>query len=375
MIYTLNYPTHLLERVNQVIYEFIKNSTANCNYSRDLFPEWFRDVLAKSKSQTGSKNFENKFEDVHQAMQDLDIDVRIRIFELFDEGLDIKSLCNDRQKEVILTENYPELHEKLKIVIKEHFYGIALNSNKTIEEKLGTSLKKHYIEFKTKNREGRVCPFCGLHEYGLLDGEAKDDYDHLLYKEKYPLYAVNFSNLVPMCKSCNQSGVKGTEDVLYDENTGLRRTSYYPYESNLGVKISVDNFSSVEYLSDILKEKFPFGYFSLSITHNAIDDEEKVNTWKTVFKINTRFNSYLSEYYSFTKDDFHDYYLPDHPEITLDDNIQNLRDIILNFRNQLGNNKRKTAVDINKAYLDFISLLGNEHLLYTFCKINLLDYN
>lgn len=375
MIYTLNYPTHSLERVNQVIHEFIKNSIPNCNYSRDLFPEWFRDVLAKSKSKTGFKSFENKFEDVHQAFQALDIIARQRIFDLFDEGLDIQSLCNDRQKEVILTENYPVLHEALKALIKEHFYGTALSSNKTIEEKLNTSLKQHYTEFKTKNRGGRVCPFCGLHEYGLLDGEAKDDYDHLLYKEKYPLYAVNFSNLVPMCKSCNQSGVKGTADVLYDNDTGLRRSSYYPYQNNLGVKITVENFFAADMLPNVLKEKFPFGYYNLAITHNEIEEEEKVNTWKTVFKINIRFNSYLSEYCLFTKDDFHDYYLPDHPEIALDDNIQNLRDIIGNFRNQLGNKKRKTAVEINKAYLDFISLTGNEHLLYTFCNINLMDYN
>lgn len=374
MIYTLNYPHHELERVNQVIYDFLRKSIPNCEYSRDLVPLWFRDVLVNSKAKEGFKSFEEKFEDVHQAFQALDIGIRQTIFNLFDEGIDIQSLCNQPTKNVILTSNYPDLHNKLKVLIKEHFYGTALSTNKTLEAKLDTTLKKHYIEFKIKNREGRVCPFCGLYEYGLLDGESKDDYDHWLYKEKYPLYAVNFANLVPMCDKCNQTGVKGTADVLFNEETGLRRASFYPYENNLGVNISVLNYSPVENLIDGQKDKFPYGYFNLNILHNSIDEEDKVITWKTVFKISIRFNSYLSEYHLFTKDDFHEYYLPDHPELILDNNIERLRNILLQYRNQLGNPKRKTAVKINKAYLDFICLPENSHLLYTFCNINLMDY-
>jgi hypothetical protein len=374
MIYTLNYPHHELERVNQVIYDFIRNSIPNCEYSRDLVPLWFREVLSNSKSKEGFKSFEDKFKDVHKAFQAIDINIRQSIFNLFDDGIDIRSLCDQPTKDIVLTANYPNLHEKLKILIKEHFFSIALSTNKTLETKLNTTLKKHYIEFKVKNREGRVCPFCGIHEYGLVEGESKDDYDHWLYKEKYPLYAVNFANLVPMCDKCNDTGVKGTEDVLHDKITGVRRASFYPYETNLGVNISVINYLPVENLTDDQKDKFPYGYFNLNILHNSIAEADKVMTWKTVFKIGTRFNSYLSECYLFNKDDFHDYYLVNHPEIVLDNDLINLRNVLVGFRNQLGNPKRKTAVEINKAYLDFICLPENAHFLYTFCNINLMDY-
>lgn len=374
MIYTLNYPCHPIDRVNQVVYEFIKNSIPVCVYSRNLVPEWFRDVLANSKTKVGFKSFEDKFKDVHQAFQDLDPPIRQLIFKQFDEGIDIRSLCEQPKKDVVLTMNYPDFHQALKILIKDHFYGTALSTNKTIESKLQTTLKKHYLEFKKINSEGRVCPFCGIHEYGLTEGESKDDYDHWLYKEKYPIYAVNFANMVPMCNKCNQTGVKGTADVLHDKDTGLRRASFYPYETNLGVSINVLSFISYEDLTDIQKENFPYGYFNLLISSNSLYEEEKVVTWKTVFNIETRFNSYLSEYYKSTKNDFHEFYLADHPDYILNDDIDNLRVIVFAFRNQLGNPKRKTGVGINQAYLNFICQIGNEHLLYTFCNINLMHY-
>jgi hypothetical protein len=371
MIYTLNYPTHPIERVNQVVYDFLKNSIPNCVYSRDLFPDWFRDVMANSKAKDGNKSFEDKFTDLHTEFQKLTTPNRQKLFDEFESGLDIKSLCDEKTKPVILSENYAvDLHKAIKSVLKDHFYGTALGSNKTIQAKLDTTLRKHYTTFKKENNSGRVCPFCGLHEYALVEGEAKDDYDHWLYKSKYPLYAVNFSNLVPMCDKCNQGSVKGTADVLHNDD-GTRRESFYPYESNQGVQLSVNNFSDVGSLSDEEKEKYPYGYYKLDVVQQDPTEAEKVETWKTVFKIETRFNSYLSSHNKQVKDDFHEDYLPDHAEFTLSNDITNLRAIVSAFKNQLGNPKRKTGVVINKAYLDFICTLGNEHMLYTFCNINL----
>ncbi len=371
MIYTLKYPTHPLERVNQVVYEFLKNSIPDCAYSRDLFPEWFRDVMANSKAQAGNKSFEDKFVDLHTEYQILPITNRQSLFDEFEAGLDIKSLCEEKTKAVVLSKDYSEnLHTALKAVLIDHFYGTALGTNRTIQQKLDTTLINHHIAFKNENNSGRVCPFCGLHEYALLEGEAKDDYDHWLYKSKYPIYAVNFSNLVPMCDKCNQSGVKGTADVLHNDD-GTRRESFYPYEPNQGVRLTVNNYSDVDSLSDENKEKYPYGYYSLDIVQQDPIETEKVETWKTVFKIEKRFNSYLSSHNKQLKDDFHEYYLPDHAEFTLSNDIMNLRTIVGAFKNQLGNPKRKTGVVINQSYLDFICAAGNEHMLYTFCNINL----
>jgi hypothetical protein len=173
-----------------------------------------------------------------------------------------------------------------------------------------------------------------------------------------------------MCDKCNQRGVKGSADVLHNDD-GTRRESFYPYESNQGVSLSVNNFSDVGSLSDEEQEKYPYGYFKLDVVEQDPIEAEKVETWKSVFKIEKRFNSYLSSHNNQIKDDFHEVYLPDHAEFTLSNDLVNLRTIVGAFRNQLGNPKRKTGVVINKAYLEFICSPGNEHLLYTFCNINL----
>jgi len=372
MIYTLNYVSHPIERVNQVVFVFLQNSIPKGIYSHNLFPEWFIDVLTNSRSSDGNQSFDEKFEEVYNQIQALNINRRSDLFREFSDGIDVRSLCSDPAKPVVLSENYSvALHRALNKLFKDHFYGVSLNSNKTIQTKLNTSLKEHYISFKNENNTGRVCPFCGLHEYAILDGESKDDYDHWLYKAKYPLYAVNFSNLVPMCDKCNQSGVKGVADVLHNSTTGLRRRSFYPYDKNNGVSVKVTNFTSPGQLSPIEREKYPYGFFEVGVNANDNSESDQVETWKDVFKISTRYNSYLSQFHNDLKSEFHEDYLQSHPEITLDRDVNKLRQLLFQFKSRLGNPRRKTCVYINAAYIDFLCRQENTYLLYSFCNINL----
>ncbi|WP_230144009.1 MULTISPECIES: hypothetical protein [unclassified Pedobacter] len=347
----------------------MERSIPNGVYSHALFPDWFKEVLALSQAKDGNLSFDDKFRIVFDAIQGLSMQRRIDLFDEFKVGLDIRSICTDTQLPVILTELYSnELHSALNI-LKDHFYGVALSTNKTIQSQLKTTLLDHYQTFKNTNNSGRVCPFCGLHEYSLLEGESKDDYDHWLYKAKYPIYSVNFSNLVPMCGKCNQTGVKGVADVLYNKTTGLRRRSFYPYDDNAGIDVKVANFNPVSSLPDEEKSKYPYGYFNLAISHNALGESDQVQTWIDVFNIQVRYNSYLSLYYNGLQTEFHEQYLPDHPEIILTNNLEQLRTIVSSFRSQLGNLKRRTGVEIDKAYLDFICKDENSYMLFTFCNI------
>lgn len=372
MIYSLNYVSHPIERVNQVIHVFLERSIADGAYTHNLFPEWFKDVLANSKSKDGNLSFDDKFAQVFNEIQKLPAQRRKDLFEEFSSGLDIRSLCKDPNKTVVLSENYSDaLHKALNILIKDHFYGVSLPNNKTIQGKLNTSLKAHYVAFKNQNNTGRVCPFCGLHEYAILDGESKDDYDHWLYKARYPLYAVNFSNLVPMCGKCNQTGVKGVADVLHHPTTGTRRKSYYPYDVTGGINVKVEEYKNIAQLSPVEKEKYPYGVFLLSIASNDVQEDEEVETWKEVFKIETRYNSHLSQFYNDLKNEFHEDYLPNHPEVVLNKDFVNLRNEITLFKNRLGNPRRKTCVLVNGAYLDFLCKPENTYLLLSFCNINL----
>jgi hypothetical protein len=369
MLYALKYVSHPLERVNQVMYVFLERSIPEEEFNLNLFPEWFKDVLIKSRGRNGQPSFKDKFEKAHTEIQNLQLQRRKDLFNEFKIGIDIKSLCENTLLPVILTKSYSEDLDDALNILKDHFYGVALSTNKTLQKKLKTTLLDHYQTFKNSNNFGRVCPFCGLHEYSLIEGESKDDYDHWLYKAKYPVYSVNFSNLVPMCGKCNQTGVKGIADVLYNLDTGERRKAFYPYDENAGIKVEVSSFAPVSTLTVKEQKKYPYGYFTLNISNNSIIEEDQVKTWKDVFNIQTRYNSYLSSNYSGLQSEFHEQYLIDHPEITLENNIDDLRTLIILFKNQLGNIRRRTGVEIEKAYLDFLCKVENSSHLLTFCKI------
>lgn len=368
MIYSLKYVSHPLERVNQVVFEFLNNSLTNATFSNLLFPVWFRDVI------TSGREFQAKFRTVFAEFRALQPAQRTEIFNHYNEGLDIYSICIDTSKAVILTENYASFHNSLKDLLKEHFWK-ALKTNVTIQRNLNTSLDNHYLMFKRANNKGKVCPFCGLHNYSVLEGEAKDSYDHWLLKAKYPLYAINFANLVPMCDSCNRTGVKGSKDLLHIPESTNRRRVYYPYQNVSGIRVEVDSFTERLDLDEEKREKFIYGYFNLSITAVENNETEQVETWKEVFNIQKRYNSFISEDYPNLKEEFEDVFLVSNANYTIDNDINNLITIITHFREQLGLISRRTSLLIEKAYLDYLCQNGNEHLLFAFCDVNLFTQN
>ncbi|MFA0960309.1 hypothetical protein AB9P05_00735 [Roseivirga sp. BDSF3-8] len=59
-----------------------------------------------------------------------------------------------------------------------------------------------------------TCPYCNRsYTYSLDESKAvKPDIDHFYPKSKYPFLALSFYNLIPSCKSCNSSQIKGVKD-------------------------------------------------------------------------------------------------------------------------------------------------------------------
>jgi hypothetical protein len=108
----------------------------------------------------------------------------------------------------------------------------------------------------------RVCPYCNENPTYTVkkDGTRTFDLDHFYNKEKYPILAISFYNLVPACKVCNHRKLDHDKDYLhpYDDQVDYNRLV------NFGIEIH-----SMNYLNS------PEG-FSIEIAHHpGIDPEHK----------------------------------------------------------------------------------------------------
>lgn len=141
--------------------------------------------------------------------------------------------------------------------------------------------KKHYNTLYSKSK---MCPFCALEIFNYPSSFLhKEDYDHYLDKEKYPLAAANFKNLVPMCKTCNQR-YKRTEDTLFKDS--IPRKAFFPY----GKKFSDINLLDSDPLNDDYLPRWVI---------NFSPECERTETWDEVFKIRDRVQfSVLKAFYS-----------------------------------------------------------------------------
>ncbi|MDQ7961261.1 hypothetical protein [Flavobacterium lindanitolerans] len=75
--------------------------------------------------------------------------------------------------------------------------------------------KKYSKIFLDKlNRD--TCTYCNRnYTLNLVDSRTRAELDHWFPKEKYPLFALSFFNLIPSCHSCNH--IKGSPNINWEE--------------------------------------------------------------------------------------------------------------------------------------------------------------
>ena len=52
----------------------------------------------------------------------------------------------------------------------------------------------------------KVCPYCNREEIHNANYHKTSEFDHFIpkgFKDKYPLFALSYYNLIPSCKNCN----------------------------------------------------------------------------------------------------------------------------------------------------------------------------
>lgn len=118
-----------------------------------------------------------------------------------------------------------------------------------------TSMKKHtcwklsYNSFSSKNInnwiidavDNKVCPYCNLSfVYSRTAYKTTAELDHFYNKSIYPLFALNYYNLIPVCHSCNHIKTDQDKDMIspYDKNA---------YD-DIKIKYELINDTHVDYL-------------------------------------------------------------------------------------------------------------------------------
>lgn len=210
---------------------------------------------------------------------------KIKLQEILDEHFSY--CCNVLDKITTKNSSLPILSDKEKkdLFIHDPFDGDKLKNEYITNTKYTqfnfTEAYKHFRKYKKtkwcgwkliQSLEIDVCPYCGQQYMIIAMGKnktiAEATLDHYLPKEKYKYLALNFYNLIPVCKNCNSS-YKGISEKL------IINPHFFSYGEN--IKFEIENLDIVNYLD---KDKV----FKLKITniskdkmiHNLVDKHTDV---------------------------------------------------------------------------------------------------
>lgn len=284
MLYNLTQPDTELAILHDIPTTFFERIEGSETFGNHLFPDWYEEVCGTLHG------LKRKFEDFYNHYKAIENEeLRRQLRHAFITNNRIQELCgitiNDRE---IDKSNFSKTISDDLDAIFDQLYHSTLEYNK-FEEKADTTVHEFIRSFIKINKQS-FCPFCGIHSYSYIKGEARLALDHWLCKSNFPQASVNFDNLVPICEKCNKRPVKGERLVLDFPEGELERTkSLYPYLGHSGIRIAF-SFNAVPNTSDF--STIPFSLVISAINNN---DDEVVANWMSVFNIQSRFESFLRE--------------------------------------------------------------------------------
>lgn len=147
----------------------------------------------------------------------------------------------------------------------------------------------------------RVCPYCNRQYITPVysdNGKMRADIDHFLPKSKYPYFSMSLYNLIPVCKSCNQS-LKRDKEFGFD--------SINPYVENLNdyFKFKADTIKNeIEIVEQGKPEIIRYHIETFKI--EALYNYHKNQMQELVRKRVAYPDSYINKLYKDNEDYFHD---------------------------------------------------------------------
>lgn len=150
-----------------------------------------------------------------------------------DNNLDMKALINTKYNSKIKSfEKIVRANLETLIQIKKYIEQNNINMNDDLKNYIINSMYSNNIDrIDFVNKLGvSVCPYCNRNYINSNKTTTNCQFDHFINKSKYPILAVSFYNLVPVCPSCNH--IKSDVDF-----------SYSPYDN----KVTTDEMITFSY--------------------------------------------------------------------------------------------------------------------------------
>lgn len=280
-----NTPLQLLQEIPETFFSRLENSDV---FDDRLLPDWLTDEEGNAIIFSDRTQLREKLNTVFELYKAIDNDSdRKLIIDSFISMNQIVELCDNNDS--ILCVELDDLHASIRDAISELFlylYNSALNHPPFLEY-VNDTLASAIERFVDEN-EIEICPFCGLETMLQLEGQARLALDHWLNKDRFPFSAINFNNLIPIGSACNASGVKGSKNILKNQDQTARIKSYYPFRAYSGIKVqaSLIQDASIDNLS---------GHWSFAIAPIDDAEEDVYESWSYMFNIVERFNSYFKK--------------------------------------------------------------------------------
>lgn len=217
----------------------------------------------------------DKFKALHDALQTESEAFRRRLYETVLGNQDFAALFPLRRYDLLAF--VPAALMKLLQSLCYHLYTYTKGLVDVVAAAGGLDIDLHFTAFKAIN--GQVCRACGLEMVAPFRANVPDeeqwraDYDHLLCKSKYPVFAVHPKNLFPICRTCNQDAKK-TKDLFFGGERPHQRYSFYPYEEGASQNVELDII-----IDDLLPK------VALLLDSQDPVLKSKLDTWNDVFEI------------------------------------------------------------------------------------------
>lgn len=289
MLFPVNYVDTKLSFLNDVLRHFIQKAVTLNQYRKaSLFPADFIPI-----HDHGKNSIDTKFRNAFKEIKALTPSNKKKLLRLYINQQRVQKLCEKTSLPRVELASFPKGLQKSLKELGEYLYTSGLK-NKAIRvlanggtEQGADSLLYHSQRFREEN--GTVCCFCGINDYEEQLADTADSkqwrpaYDHFLPKDKYPLAAVNFNNLFPVCYQCN-SKAKGSEDPCYCKKDNRRTLSFYPFNSDSSGGLF---FSYSASDTAVLSNEF----WDVELKD---DSDENQLTWNRVFNITNRVKSRLN---------------------------------------------------------------------------------
>ena len=277
MLFGLKYITdHGVNRLHEAFGHFIMSGCDNATFGRHCFPEWFSPVFR------GCTRLRELSKTVWRALR-ASTDDLAKVQTMWRALADIEALCSDPTVNVTFDVPSSSTMGALR-ALADYLYDDCLHV-KCCQTACG-NIYEHYTQFRKEC--AAVCAFCGLEFYPDLGSGYRAAYDHYLCRRHYPLLAVCFRNLVPICGTCNEAPQKGSKDILRSAD-GSRRKAYFPFGKVGGIRISITWISKPSLGVQ--------GVCKMSLEPSDPTEAEQVTTWLMVYRITERASARLQSHY------------------------------------------------------------------------------